>query len=349
MQGKAAVLYETGRPLVVEAGIDLAPLRSGQVLVRVAFAGVCHSQVMEARGLRGVDRYLPHLLGHEGSGTVIEIGPDVGKVAPGDRVVLGWIAAEGTNAGGSVHRLGSRTLNAGPVTTFCDLSVVSENRCVRLPEGVPMDVGALFGCALLTGVGLAEYEASPPPGATVAIFGLGGIGLCALLACRMRSDLTVIAVDVSETKLALARRLGAQAVVDASRCDPVESLRQMTGGRGVERAIEAAGMARTIEQAFESTCRGGLCVFASHPPNGETIRIDPYELIAGKRIKGSWGGTCRPDHDIPRLAAAYREGRLPLDVLVESRYALDDINAALEDLAGQRAIRPLIVLDAEAE
>lgn len=346
---RAAALFELNRPLRVLDGIIPPELRHGQVLVRVAYAGVCRSQVMEARGLRGEDRHLPHLLGHEGSGVVEAIGAGVTKVGRGDRVILTWIRSRGLDAAGTQYRFGPHVLNAGPVTTFNTHAVVSENRCVPLPEGVPMDVAVLFGCALLTGAGIVTNLLEPPAGSTVAVFGVGGIGLSALMACRLYPCARLIAVDISAGKLALARACGADDVIDARRTDPVAAIGDLTGGRGVDFAIEAAGTARTIEQAFNAVRRGdGVCVFASHPPHGDRISLDPHELISGKRILGTWGGECDPDRDIPRLAALYRRGELPLERMLEKRYRLDEINTALDDLEQGTVCRPLIEIDSSA-
>lgn len=340
---RAAVLYETGNPLRVVDGIDVPAPQRGQVKVRLAYSGVCHSQLMEARGGRGADRYLPHLLGHEGSGVVIETGAAVSKVKAGDRVILGWIKGSGLDVAGPLYRRGDEVLNAGAVTTFNEYAVVSENRCVALPDDVPMDIAVLFGCALPTGAGIVTNTLQPRPGSTVAVFGLGGIGLSAMMACRLHECEPIIAVDVASDKLALATILGATVTIDASRTDPVEEIRRLTGGKGVDYAVEAAGTAATIEQAFNSVRRGGgRCIFASHPPQGARLSLDPYELISGKRIAGSWGGASDPDRDIPRFAALYRAGKLPLEKLITRRYQLDDINSALDDLEHRRVGRPLI-------
>ncbi|MEO7118450.1 MAG: alcohol dehydrogenase catalytic domain-containing protein, partial [Candidatus Limnocylindrales bacterium] len=218
---RAAALFELNRPLRILDGVIPPELRHGQVLVRVAYAGVCRSQIMEARGLRSEDRHLPHLLGHEGSGVVEAIGDGVTKVRRGDRVILTWIRSQGFDAAGTQYRFGSQVLNAGPVTTFNTHAVVSENRCVPLPEDVPMDVAVLFGCALLTGAGIVTNILEPPAGSTVAVFGVGGVGLTALMACRLYPSVRLIAVDISAEKLALARACGADVVIDARRTDPV--------------------------------------------------------------------------------------------------------------------------------
>lgn len=342
---RAAVLHVLNEPLRIVSGIEVPSLNPGQVLVRVAFSGVCHSQLMEARGKRGPDRYLPHLLGHEATGTVEAVGAGVTKVRAGDRVVLGWIKGSGIEAGGAVFMHGAERLNAGAVTTFSDLTVVSENRCVPLPEGVPMDVGVLFGCAVPTGAGIVTNTLRPHDGGTVAVFGLGGIGMSALMATQLFRCSRVIAVDVEQQKLDLAREFGATDTVHSARTNPLSAIREMTGGQGVDYSIEAAGHVRTIEQAFAAVRKnGGRCVFASHPETGARISLDPHDLISGKRIEGSWGGACDPDRDIPRFAELYRGGRLPLEKLISRRYKLENINEALDDLENRRVGRPLIEL-----
>jgi S-(hydroxymethyl)glutathione dehydrogenase/alcohol dehydrogenase len=209
-----------------------------------------------------------------------------------------------------------------------------------------MDIAVLFGCALPTGAGIVSNTMQPPAGSSVAIFGLGGIGLSAMMACRLYDCAKIIAIDIAGDKLALAQALGATATIDATRSDPVEEVRRLTGGEGANFAVESAGSAATIEQAFNAVRRGGgLAVFASHPPHGARISLDPYELICGKRIAGSWGGGSDPDRDVPRFAALYRGGKLPLEKLIDRRYPLDDINLALDDLVARRVGRPLIEID----
>ena len=341
---QAAVLYETGHPLVVEEFVIPGP-RAGQVLVEVAYSGVCGSQLMEARGGRGVDPWLPHLLGHEATGTVVEIGDGVTKVAAGDSVVLTWIRGAGQDAGGGAFFKGQRRINAGPIATFGTHAIVSENRLVPLPEGVPMDVGVLFGCALATGGGMLMNELRPAPGSSLAVFGMGGIGLSALMASRLFDCQPVIVVDISEAKLETARAFGATHTIDARTQDPIEVIRHLTEGRGVDYSVEAAGTTHTIEQAFASVRKqGGRCLFASHPESGKKISLDPHDLISGKNIAGSWGGASQPDRDIPILAALYLQGALPLERLLTRRYALADVNDALDDLEAHRVFRPLLVM-----
>jgi len=340
---KAALLENLNKPLVIETDIEIPPLKKGQVLVKLAYSGVCHSQIMEVEGKRGVDNYLPHMLGHEGSGIVIETGEYVTKLKSGDKVILGWIKGTGIDAGGTVYCQGDKKINAGAVTTFSEYAVVSENRCTRLPEGIPMDIAVLFGCAVPTGAGIVTNMLQPETDSTIAVFGLGGIGMSALMAIQLYQCKRVIAIDVNDDKLNLAKSFGATDVINSSLVDPVDAVMGLTGNLGVDYSVEAAGHTHTIEQAFSSVrAKGGLCVFASHPATGQKISIDPYDLILGKQIKGSWGGDSNPDRDIPLLANLYRNGKLPLEKLITNRYKLDNINDAIDDLKNQRVGRPLI-------
>ncbi|MFC1532310.1 zinc-binding dehydrogenase [Thermodesulfobacteriota bacterium] len=343
---KAAVLYNTGQSLIIEDQIEIPRLHSGQILVKIAYSGVCHSQIMEVRGKRGEDRYLPHMLGHEGTGIVVDIGANVNKVKPGDYVVLTWIKGLGADVDGAIYSKGNRTINSGPVTTFNEYSVVSENRCVKLPDKVPLDVAVLFGCAFPTGAGIIINELCPKADSSIAFFGLGGIGLCALIVTRSFACKTVIAVDVEDNKLHLAKELGATHFINASQEGPIEKIMEITNDEGADYSIEAAGKASTIEQAFKSVRKqGGLCVFASHPKEGDFIQLDPHDLLSGKQVRGTWGGGCLPDRDIPRFAELYLSGELPLEKILTHRYPLQQINKALDDLEQQKIGRALIEID----
>lgn len=345
MGTSAAILTETASPLTISDDVEVSRPGAGQVLVRVAYSGVCRSQLMEVRGFRGEDPYLPHLLGHEGSGVVVEVGSGVSRLAVGDRVVLTWIKGKGMDVGGGSYVSNGAVVNAGPIVTFAQQVVVSENRCVRLPEGVPMDLAALLGCAVPTGAGVVLNRMRPDSTSSIAVFGLGGVGMSALMAAVMCGCSPVIAVDVDAAKLSLARELGAAMLVNARERDPVTAIMEAVAG-GVDFAVEAAGRGSTIEQAFASVRDvGGLCVFASHPPEDDVIRLDPHTLIRGKRIEGSWGGSTDSDRDIPMYAEKYRDGVLPLEKLVSHRFPLGQVNEALATLESGTALRILLEID----
>ena len=289
MKMKAAVLKNINIPLEVN-NLEIPPLVTGQILVKIAYSGVCRSQLMEVRGGRGEDPWLPHLLGHEGSGIVISVGDGVTKVKSGDEVVLGWLKGEGLDAPGAQFKLGDQIINSGRVTTFCNYSVVSESRVVKKPEGLPFDEAVLFGCALPTGAGLALNEIKPSADQSVVVLGLGGIGLSALMALKALGVNNLIAADILGEKLKMAKKLGVASCLNTSDKKFLTEIKKLTSG-GADYCIESAGRVSTIELGFSLIkSGGGKLLFASHPPEGESIRLVPHELIAGKQIAGSWGG-----------------------------------------------------------
>lgn len=336
----AAVLVRPGAPLRIER-IRRPELRPGQVLVRLAATGVCRSQVMEARGLRGEDHWVPHLLGHEGTGIVVEVGAGVTKVAPGDEVILSWITGDGLAAGGSVlETVDARRINAGPVTTFGRLSVVSEDRVFPRPTGLEDALAAVMGCAILTGAGMALNEADVAPGAVVLVSGLGGVGLAALLVARLRGA-RVLGLDPNPGRRETGQRLGATEVLDPGDAHWTEAVRSIAPG-GVDVAIDASGVSRAISDALALVQRHGVLVFASHPPEGERLCVDPYLLIEGRRLKGSWGGGSRPDADIPVVADLLRNEPQAQALFADSWYPLEDVNTAIDDLEAGRTLRPIL-------
>ena len=343
---QAAVLFEIACPLRL-IDVELPPLAAGQVLVEVAYSGVCHSQLNEVRGRKGPDRFLPHVMGHEGSGHVLAIGPGVTKVAPGDSVVLTWIKAGGAEAPGARYPSRQGFINSGAVATFMCHSIVSESRLVRAPAGIALREAALLGCAIPTGGG-AVLHAEIEDGASVAVFGVGGVGMSAIAIAGLRKANPLIAVDVVERKLELARRLGATHGIDARSHDPIAQIRVLTEGRGVDLAIEAAGIPSAMEAAFAAVRpAGGLCVLAGNVAHGQKIALDPYDLIRGRRIRGTWGGETDPDVDLPRYAQLVLSGKLDLSAMISAEYPLAAINEAMADLESGAVSRALLALRPE--
>lgn len=339
---EAFVLVETGQPLVRKE-LTIPELKPGQVLVDIAYSGVCHSQLLEIQGKRGHDRFLPHTLGHEGSGTVVEVADGVTKVRPGDRVVLSWIKGSGADVPSTVYGNGNMTVNSGAISTFMRRTVTCENRVTRIPDSMPLREAALLGCAIPTGAGIILNTAKVRPGSSVAVFGAGGIGLSAILASAVMNANPVIAVDVFDHKLERARSLGATHIINAKESDPLAGILDITDWRGVDYAIDAAGRRDTMEAAFASVRdNGGLCVLAGNLPQGENISIDPMALIKGKRIIGTWGGETNTDHDIPVYVDLYHKGKLGLDMLITHEYGFKEINRALNDLKDGKVGRAII-------
>lgn len=341
MKTTAALLVELAKPLEL-AELEIPALKPGQVLVEIAFSGVCHTQLLEARGLRGPDPFVPHCLGHEAGGTVVDVGTAITKVKPGQRVILSWIKGSGLDVPGTVYDWNGRKVNAGGVTTFARHAVVAENRLTPVPEGFPLREAALLGCAVPTGLGAVFNTAAPRPGQSLAVFGTGGIGLCAIAAARIGGQTPIVAIDVSAARLDAARKMGASHAIDASTGDPVAELLKLVPG-GVDFAIEASGRPDVMRQALLAVRQqGGAAVLVGNAPHGKMLELDPKQFNLGKRLLGTWGGDNVPDRDFPRYVKLVAGGLLSLEPLLDRSYRLGDINQALDDLESRTVARPLI-------
>lgn len=342
----AAVLVELNAPLVI-APLEIPDLSLGQVLVKMAYSGVCYTQVMECKGLRGADAYLPHCLGHEGSGTVQEVGLGVSKVKTGDKVILSWIQGTGANAPGSKYQWNGQTVNAGAVTTFAQHSVVSENRLTVIPNGISMQEAALVGCAVPTGIGAVLNTGQAREGQSIVVFGAGGIGLFALAGAAIAGCSTIIAVDILPHKLERAKEMGATHQIDGSNGDALEQIKGICAD-GVDIAVEATGRPQVMVQALECVRnQGGVAVVVGNAPYGEMVNLDPKQFNLGKQIRGTWGGDSWPDRDYPKYCEYIESGKLSLKPMMSKPYSLIQINEAVEDLIGGKTARPIIDLDAQ--
>ena len=340
MKTEAALLVQTGKPLVL-AEIEIPALKPGQVLVEIAYSGACGTQVMEWRGDKGEDKWVPHCLGHEGTGTVIETGGAVTKVKAGDKVVLSWIKGSGIEAGGAVYDWDGKKVNAGGVTTFQRHAVVSENRLTHLPAGLPMDVAVLLGCAAPTGMGAVYNVLKVQPGDAVAVFGTGGIGLNALMAASLAGAMPVISIDPNPTRRALAQVYGATHVIDAAG-DVLAEIKKIVP-QGVDLAVESSGIPAVMEQAVNATRQqGGRAVVIGNARHGAVLPLNPGVFNQGKSLLGTWGGDSAPDRVYGRYGRLLAAGRFPVRDLLSKPYRLADADQALQDLAAGRVGRPLI-------
>jgi len=341
MKTTAAVLVQTGRPLEI-ADLDVPTLQPGQALVQVRYSGVCHTQLLECRGHRGRDPFLPHCLGHEGVGIVCEVGRGINRVKPGDTVILSWIKASGSDVPATQYQWDGRTVNAGGVTTFARLAVVSENRLTPIESSLCTPAGAMLGCALPTGMGAVIHTANARPGQRIVIFGLGGVGLCAVLGAALAGCHPIIAVDIQPSKFDAARKLGATHFVNADPENLLEQLHQLCP-EGVDLAIEATGQPTVMAMALRCVRpRGGAAVVIGNARQNQSLSIDPGQLNLGKKLLGTWGGDTMPDRDYPRYARMLTDRRIDLSPLVNTTYPLEATNEALDALERGRSIRPII-------
>jgi len=326
---QAAILVAQQDPLVVDT-IELpAELGVGQVLVQLQVSGICGSQLGEIDGVKGADRYLPHLMGHEGFATVLEIGPGVKQVQPGDSVVLHWRPGAGIQADPPKYRWQGEPLNAGWVTTFNRHAVVSENRCTKVPANTDADAAALFGCAITTGFGVIENNAGLRMGEAVVVFGAGGIGLNMIQAAALLSASVIIAVDLFDSRLELARQLGATHTINSSREDAEARIRELLEGQPLDVFIDNTGVPAVIEQGYRLTHGQGRVILVGVPRQGSNVSLHTLPLHFGKVLTGSHGGESQPARDIPRYLRLLQQGRLQLDRFVSSRYPLEEINTAI--------------------
>ena len=361
---RASVLFEQGKPLQIEE-LELEAPREGEVLVRMVASGVCHSCLHAADGSwTGVP--VPIVLGDEGAGVVEAVGPGVRELRPGDHVILSWTPTcgrchycvigrpnlcerrqpgRGLLPDGTTRMTlrGRRVHHYGHVATYASATVVAESCAIRIDSAMPLDRAALIGCSVMTGVGAVINTAVVPAGASMAVFGVGGVGLNVVQGGAMVAAHPIIAVDLKDAKLDHAPALGATHAIDGSREDPVAGIRAITG-RGADYTFVAVGDARAMTQACEALAPGGTCVFIGVPATGATVPLDPRPLVTGERVvRGCSYGSARTREDLPRLVALYRAGRLRIDELITRRYALEEANEAFRALADGELARGLIV------
>jgi alcohol dehydrogenase len=370
---RAAVLHKTSvdfpysksKPISVET-IDLDDPGPGEVLIRMAAAGLCHSDLSVVNGDR--PRSLPIVIGHECSGVVEALGAGVDDLQKGDHVVMVFMpscghctpCAEGrpalcepgivANTAGTLvtgerrfRRNGVLVNHQVGVSAFSEFAVMSRRSLVKVDKDLPLDLAALFGCAVLTGAGAVMNSAKVPLGATVGIVGLGGVGLCAVLGAIASGASHIVAVDLLDHKLGLARQLGATDTFSSSNPDHVAQIREATKG-GLEYVVETAGAAKAMDTAYKITKRGGTTVTIGLPPPDAALSVPLVQMVAEERtVKGSYIGSCVPVRDIPRFISLYRQGKLPIDRLLSDRIKLDEINEGFERLRVSDVVRQVVV------
>lgn len=341
---KAAILTELKKELVIAENVKIPDvLLAGQVLVKIYYSSICGSQLGEIDGVKGEDRYLPHLLGHEGSGVIVKIGPGVRYVKEGQKVVLHWRKSIGIESVPPRYIWKGQQINAGLVTTFNQYAVVSENRLTTLPDDVNMEIATLYGCAVTTGIGVVTRNAHLSIGESVVVFGAGGIGLNIIQAAALVSANPIIAVDIYENKLELAKKFGATHVVNSKNISVINNIKSILGNRGLDVFIDNTGNPRIIEQGYDLLNITGRLILVGVPRNDQNISIHSLQMHFGKKIIGSHGGDSIPNIDIPKYHELYCKNKLNLDELITNRYFLDEINIAIKSMrTGKVAGRCLI-------
>jgi alcohol dehydrogenase len=373
MKTKAAVLYEMGAPPpydeslpLVVADITLGNPGPGEVLVEIAAAGLCHSDLSVVDGSR--PRKLPMVMGHEASGIVREVGLEVVGFSPDDHVVFSFVPVcgrcvycasgrgalcepgaqanvAGTLLSGARHFTDSRSITCSHhlgVSAFSQFTIAAQESLVKIDSSLPLATAALFGCAVMTGVGAVVNTARVVPGTSVAVFGMGGVGLSAIMGARAVGAYPIVAVDTIDDKLKLASEVGATHTINAASDDAVAVMKELTPG-GADYAIESVGSERVLVQAYESTRRGGMTITVGLPAPGKMFSVPAVSITLEERtIKGSYMGSSVPRRDIPRFIGMYQAGILPVDKLHTHTLRLEEINAGFDRLAQGRAVRQIV-------
>ena len=364
---RAAVMTGVDQPLEIREDVEVEAPHAGEVKVRMAASGVCHSDLSMQNGT--MLAMTPIVLGHEGAGVVEEVGEGVTNVRPGDHVVISWVpqcgecffcqhdqgylcerASTGMATGGLLD--GTTRMKSGDQAlrqmassgTFSEVTIVPAIGVVKIPDDLDLKVAALIGCGVLTGVGAAMNTADIQPGDTVAVIGCGGVGLNVIQGARIKGAAEIIAVDMNETKLALAKQFGATTAVNASEGNPVTQILDMTGQRGVDVAFEVIGLGPTIEQAVRLARRGGQAILVGVPKMDVMLTVPAFvgAVLAAKTIKGCWYGSSNVQKDVPKLIDLYKQGELKLDELISRTITIDEVNEAFDTMKTGEVARSVI-------
>jgi len=339
---KSAILVESKKPLVV-ADVELpTKLEFGQVLVKVCYSGICGAQINEIDAVKGPDKFLPHFLGHEGSGIVEKIGEGVTTVKPGDHVVLHWRKSSGIQSATPKYYWNGKKVNAGWVTTFNEKAVVSENRLTVIPKDFDMRTASLLGCSVTTGFGVVNNDAQIKIGQSVLIFGIGGVGLNIVQAASMVSAYPIIGVDLHEHKINMGKKFGLSHGIIANSKNLKDEIYNIVNQKVVDTVFETTGNSKVIEQAYELTNPEGKTILVGVPR--DKISIYSLPLHFNKVLKGSHGGGSIPDNDIPRYIRLIKNKKMTLENLITQEFNLSEINKALDLCRSGKAGRVVIKL-----
>ena len=340
---KAAVLVEINQPLEV-AELQIPEVLSyGQVHVELRYSGICGAQINEIEGAKGPDKFLPHLLGHEGSGIVQRIGSGVKTVKPGDHVVLHWRPSSGLQAEPAKYLWDGRAVNAGWVTTFNDEAIISENRLTVIPQDFDLGLAPLFGCAVTTAVGVVNNDAQLKIGQSIVIFGIGGVGLNIAQAAQMVSGNPIIGVDIVDSKIEKSKSWGVNYGFNSVTTPNLkEQILRLVGSGGADVVVDTTGRPRVIELAYELTHADGRTILVGVTRKGDNVNIYTLPLHFNKILTGSHGGSAVPDIEIPRLIRLVNQGLMKLDGLFTHKFSLANINDAIAALRSGEAGRVLI-------
>ncbi len=337
-KGKFAILEKTNSKLKIK-NLNLPALKKNQILVKIIYTGICGSQIMEIDGKRGFDKYLPHALGHEASGIIIDKHKSIKKFKINDQIIVSWIKNNYKDSEKIFYLDGRKKINAGYANTFSNYAIISKNRCFKKPNILSMNEAALYGCAVPTGFGMVS-SLKVNKNSKVIITGFGGIGFFVYLTLKSKGIKNIIIIDKNYHKQKIAKKLGLKNILNNINSKKVEKIFQSKA----DYCFETTGSAEMIEKSFKNLKDSGTLRFASHPKKGELIKIDPYDLIKGKKILGTWGGNINLGKQLNHMANILSKFKKEIRVITKKTYSLDKINDVIQNFKRGKILRPLIKL-----
>ena len=333
MKSQNAVLYKLNGQLKINK-FDFPNPSDYQVLVKLFYSGICGSQLMEISGGRDNKKYLPHFLGHEGSGIVIRVGKKVRKVKQGDKVILSWLRSKGGGCKNNKILYKKREINYGPITTFGEYTLVAENKVVKKPKRLSNKIATLFGCAIPTGAGMVLKESKLSNTSKILVFGLGGVGFSTLITLLSLKIRNISILEKNKNKILIAKKLGIKSFLNKKNIHKFIN--------NFDYCFESCGKKETIEKGFELIKNNGKLIFSSHPHKNQKINLYPHDLIKGKKIVGSWGGSINLEKDLMLILNPLKNKLKLFNLIINKTYELKDLNKAIRDLKKGKTIRPLI-------
>lgn len=332
MKNKAAVLFRLKSKLKIIQNFKLPKVGRNQLLVRIKYSSICGSQIMEIEGKRGKDKYLPHCLGHEGVGKIVEIGKNIKKFKIGDEVILSWIKTGNKSNKGIKFEYKNTKINAGSITTFSRYSIISESKCIKKPKYLPDKIAAIFGCSVFTGGGIViKLLKSKNKNSKICIIGLGGVGTATLLALKALSFKDISVYDLDKKKYKIFRKF------------KIKFLKNLNCHKNYyDFCFDSAGATKSIEKGFQLINNKGKLIISSHPDSKKFIKIYPHDFINGKTIIGNWGGNGNPEKYTKLFSKLYKQNKFKCDLMLSKVYSLDNINLCISDFKKNKVLKPLI-------
>jgi Zn-dependent alcohol dehydrogenase len=339
LKGRFAILVKPKKKLIISE-LNIPKLKKNQLLIKIKYSGICRSQIMEIDGQRGVDKFLPHTLGHEASGVVIDKYKSIKNFKKKDKVIITWIKSKKDDCEKIYYLMGGTKINSGYANTFSTYAIISLNRCIKKPKKLSMINAALYGCAVPTGAGMVLNAKKLKKDSKIIIIGFGGIGFFIFLTLKSKGIKNIIVIDKNQDRLHIAKNVGVKYLLKKIDQKKIKNI----FGADADFCFETAGIVSTIEKGFKVIKSNGCLIFASHPGKGKKISIDPHQLIKGKKIYGTWGGNINLEKNIDKLVKILNVYKKEFKILTKNTYSLNNINNTIKNFKRGKILRPIIKL-----